>query len=112
MREFLTTTGRFPRSVYWFFFIVLYCLLFVVGFAAERFNPSEGTQAFLGFLMLPVFGISLIVQIKRWHDLDRSGWWVLINLIPCVGFLWSFVVLGFFKGTTGPNRFGPDPLQT
>lgn len=51
------------------------------------------------------------MQIKRWHDLDKSGWWVLINFIPIVGGLWCLVECGFLKGTVGPNRFGPDPLQ-
>ena len=53
----------------------------------------------------------LAVMAKRWHDLDKSAWWILINLVPIIGIFWSFVELGFFKGTTGKNRFGLDPLQ-
>ena len=50
------------------------------------------------------------LSAKRFHDRDRKGWWLLISLIPPIGILWVFVVLGFFKGTEGDNRFGPDPL--
>ena len=53
----------------------------------------------------------LAVMAKRWHDRDKSAWWILINLVPIIGHLWSFVELGFFKGTLGKNRFGLDPLQ-
>ena len=54
--------------------------------------------------------ISFALAFKRFHDRDRKGWWVLIILIPIIGALWLFVVLGFLKGTEGANRFGPDPL--
>ena len=49
-------------------------------------------------------------QVKRWHDRDKSGWFVLVNFIPFIGTIWALVELGFLRGTMGPNRFGPDPL--
>lgn len=48
--------------------------------------------------------IGLAVNVKRWHDLDKSGWSELIR----VG---AWFELGFHRGTYGPNRFGPDPLE-
>ena len=57
-------------------------------------------------LMWPWFAIA----IKRFHDRDQSGWWLLLNLIPLIGQLWLAVVLGFLKGSDGENRFGADPL--
>ncbi len=62
------------------------------------------------YFMLPVIWPSLVVAIKRWHDRDKSGWWCLINFIPVVGTIWAFVENGCLEGTTGDNRFGPDPL--
>jgi uncharacterized membrane protein YhaH (DUF805 family) len=53
---------------------------------------------------------SIALAVKRWHDRDKSGWWVLINLIPILGWIWALVENGFLKGTAGPNRFGADPL--
>ena len=50
------------------------------------------------------------VSVKRWHDRDRSGWWVLLNLLPVIGWLWALVDNGFVRGTRGPNRYGADPL--
>lgn len=60
-------------------------------------------------LLIPVTWISLALQVKRWHDRDKGGAWVLINCIPLVGGIWSFVECGCLRGTMGPNQFGPDP---
>jgi len=54
--------------------------------------------------------ISATVMGKRWHDINLSGWYTLITLVPAVGLLVALVVNGFIKGTSGTNRFGPDPL--
>ncbi len=55
--------------------------------------------------------ISLSLSVRRWHDLNRSGWWVLINLIPVLGWIYSLVMLGFMAGDQGANRFGPPPKE-
>ena len=55
--------------------------------------------------------VNFAVLAKRWHDRNKSAWWAFIHLVPIIGILWTFVELGFFKGTTGKNRFGLDPLQ-
>ncbi len=64
---------------------------------------------FLSFRIawLAVVGwVCVALQIKRWHDLGKSGWLVLINLVPVVGTLISLIVLGFFKGGSDSNKFG------
>jgi len=53
---------------------------------------------------------SLALQVKRWHDRNRSGWMVLVNLIPIVGPIWAFIEIGCLPGTPGPNDYGDDPL--
>jgi uncharacterized membrane protein YhaH (DUF805 family) len=53
---------------------------------------------------------SLAVSIKRWHDRNKSGWWVLIGLVPIIGGLWALIETGFLPGTIGPNEYGLDPL--
>ncbi len=58
---------------------------------------------FLGILVP-----SIAVQVRRFHDQDKSGWFVLIGLIPILGGLVVLVFM-FLEGTRGPNRFGPDP---
>jgi Protein of unknown function (DUF805) len=51
------------------------------------------------------------MQVKRWHDRGKSGWMVLINLIPLIGWVWTLVELGLLEGTLGPNQYGEDPLD-
>ena len=52
---------------------------------------------------------ALAIQAKRWHDVDKSAWWILINLVPAVGGLIALVFNGFVAGTPATNRFGPAP---
>ena len=63
----------------------------------------------LPFLVF-TFWVSFAVTVKRLHDRGRTGWFFLIALIPVIGFIWLAVELMFLKGTSGENRFGPDPL--
>jgi len=64
---------------------------------------------FAGVFGLVLAWTHLAVFVKRWHDRDKSGWWVLINLIPLIGWIWTFIECGLMEGTIGANRFGPDP---
>lgn len=49
---------------------------------------------------------------KRFHDRDKRGWWTALIYFPIIGALWGMIELGCLRGSTGGNRFGPDPLQT
>ena len=82
------------------------------------FSALDDTGDLFGFkfLIFIPFGIfflwsHFVINVKRWHDRDKSGWWVLIGLIPLIGAIWALVELGFLKGTYGKNRFGPDRLE-
>jgi len=55
------------------------------------------------------FWTTAAIQIKRWHDRDKSGVWMFVGFIPFIGPLWTLVELWFLEGTVGPNRFGPSP---
>jgi uncharacterized membrane protein YhaH (DUF805 family) len=58
---------------------------------------------------IPFLWPLMAVQVKRWHDLNRSGWWVLVNLVPMLGNMVSFVMCGLMPGTGGVNDYGPMP---
>lgn len=85
----------------------------VIGILGAILGQSEKTQGIFGVLALilyiPLIWCSLALQIKRWHDRDKPGTWVLINLIPLVGGIWAFVEVGCLRGTFGPNNYGDDP---
>lgn len=101
-RNYASFSGRAARSEYWWFAL----FSFLVS-AAMTIIDGSGMLASLWSLL--VLLPTLAVGARRLHDIDRSGWWLLIGLIPLIGIIvliWFFVT----RGTDGPNRFGADPL--
>lgn len=106
---FVSLQGRVSRRTFWLYGVlamlglslVLMALLQIAGVRAEA---SERVANLL--LAWPTIAIS----VKRWHDRGHSGWWVLVALIPVIGWLWMLIANGFLQGTPGPNRYGADPL--
>jgi uncharacterized membrane protein YhaH (DUF805 family) len=96
----------------------LFFVLAVVAFAVFAFvvlgnggEPSAAAPVFwvlVGVYLLATIIPSLAVQVRRFHDMNMSGWWVLLNFIPYIGGL-IVCVMFCFDGTPGPNRFGDDP---
>jgi len=111
-------SGRISRRIYWLSMvgIPLGCLtlsvLGSVGFVLLGEWHSVSDEQ-LKPMLAALFALALwpvaAVHAKRWHDRNRSGWWTLLALVPLVGF-WVYIECGFLKGSTGPNRFGADPL--
>ena len=62
-----------------------------------------------GYIVFVIWS-AICLGVKRYHDRDKSGIWVLIQFVPVIGAIWYFIEAGCLRGTTGPNRFGPDPL--
>jgi uncharacterized membrane protein YhaH (DUF805 family) len=98
--------GRIPRKAYWLQGIVP---IFVAGLVLGMVGFGIGFGEWWGYVVqFLLLWPGLAVSIKRWHDRDKSGWWVLIGLIPIIGGIWVLVENGFLRGTEGPNRFGGD----
>jgi uncharacterized membrane protein YhaH (DUF805 family) len=111
IKDLVTTNGRVPRSTFWWFHVGLLVLFLFIGLLSESKAIPESLTSILAFLMFPVLIMRIIVEIKRWHDRDKSGWWFLIGFIPVLGWLWILIECGFLPGTKGKNRFGADPLE-
>jgi uncharacterized membrane protein YhaH (DUF805 family) len=109
MKHLFTSDGRISRSTLWFFWIGMFGYFFLLGALERTVALPAWVDTLTTILMFPIIFWGIIFQAKRWHDLDTSGWWVLINIIPLAG-LYTLVMCGFVKGTPGPNRFGPNPL--
>ena len=109
--------GRVGRGAYWG--LVVVSLVLFGGMAALGFmsamNANDPAAAGGGMsvamiaLSLAFLWPALAIQAKRWHDVDKSAWWILISLVPVVGGLIALVFNGFFAGTDGANRFGSAP---
>jgi uncharacterized membrane protein YhaH (DUF805 family) len=101
--------GRIRRRDYWAYSTGagMVALLALIAVFAALPTPQAMIVA-VPLTLLSVF-IGLCLQIKRWHDRDKSGVWILIGLAPFVGWFWSFVDCGLLEGTAGPNRYGLSP---
>lgn len=106
--------GRATRSDYWLRFFLPIMAISIVLSIVDVFIGTFGEASEIGLLsgLFSLFTIwpSLAVSVKRLHDRDQSGWFLLLWFIPIIGWLYLFVVIGFLRGTMGQNRFGPDPL--
>lgn len=107
-RMLVSTEGRISRKRFWLWGVgamlglglVLHGLL---GVARVRAGVSEHIVNVL--LLWP----AIVISIKRLHDRDRPGWWVLAALVPVLGWAWLLLVNGLLRGSPGANRFGAPP---
>lgn len=106
--KYIVISGRAQRSEYWWFALFTTVSNIVLGgFDSMLFGQEFG--ALQGLFSLLTFLPSICVGGRRLHDRDMSAWWLLVILIPFLGWLF-LLVLFILPGTEGPNRFGPDPL--
>jgi uncharacterized membrane protein YhaH (DUF805 family) len=120
-QTFTSFYGRIGRQVWWLAQIVLCIATMAAMFAGGALLALSGVDNYaLGFslmhMMVFIVLIAgacffLVVNIKRWHDLGRSGWWNLALFVPIVGPLLGLVMLGFLPGDEGDNRFGPSGVR-
>ena len=111
MRRYFEVSGRSNRYEFWMFVLIYFIIAIVatvidVGVLGHRFGESPGIVS--SIVTLVHFVPSITVGIRRLHDTDRSGWWILFVFVPLIGFIW-LIVLYCFEGTLGNNRFGPRP---
>jgi uncharacterized membrane protein YhaH (DUF805 family) len=98
--------GRASRPAFWWW--VLFA--FLVGIAANIIDLAIDARIFSALVGLALFLPNLSVSIRRLHDTNRTGWWVLIGLIPLIGLI---VLLVFYLQDSDPgeNRYGPPPAR-
>jgi uncharacterized membrane protein YhaH (DUF805 family) len=116
LKKYTVFDGRASRAEYWYFSLVnalISVLLSFVDFSLGYIHLSSGIGLLSGVytlaVMLPVTGVT----IRRLHDINRSGWWVVIALIPLLGLI-ALLVMLVLKGTDGENPYGanaaPEPI--
>ncbi len=137
-RDYLTFSGRSPRSEYWWFALFISAVMAVIGLVqwwADSANETTTALVFQAiFLLFWLVTLlpSLSVGVRRLHDIDRTGWWMLLGVpliasdimtfyagqdaafvFQIVGLICLLALLVFFvlKGSDGDNRFGSNPLR-
>lgn len=118
IKRYADFQGRSRRKEYWMFVLFQLLLMVPVVLILSLLGGLDADgESTLGGILLIIFGLiylgvflipGLAVQVRRFHDQDKSGWFILLGFIPYIG---SIVVLVFMclEGTGGSNRFGPDP---
>jgi len=101
--------GRACRSEYWWFFLFFFLASIVIAAieVAMGIDPDVGPFSTIFGLAMVLPGLA--VGVRRLHDIDRSGWWLLVWFVPLVGFI-IVLVWACKRGSPEANRFGPDPL--
>jgi len=99
-------SGRARRSEFWFFMLFNVAVQIVASLIDGIILGGMGILGLVASLGLLV--PALAVSVRRLHDSGRSGWWILIGLIPLVGII-LLIVWYVNKGEDGPNRFGANP---
>ena len=109
--NYVTFSGRAARSEFWYWTLFVVLVTMAAGILDRGlfdFDESTTTGVFGPLVSLIFFLPGLAVSVRRLHDLDRTGWWLLL-VLTMIGVI-LLIIWDCIKGTTGPNRFGPDPL--
>jgi uncharacterized membrane protein YhaH (DUF805 family)/phage shock protein A len=114
LRQYVDFNGRASRKQYWMYVLASLVIQFaLIGGILAAWTVSLGTIN-LGFLstiyIAATFLPSLGVGVRRLHDINLSGWWALIGLVPVAGEI-GLLTLHCIKGTDGDNSFGPRPKE-
>jgi uncharacterized membrane protein YhaH (DUF805 family) len=129
LKRYAQFTGRSRPKEFWMFFLFILVGLVILNIVETVLGLSAGERwvrsgswwydagyrthggPLSGLFMLAMLIPYLAVAVRRLHDTDRRGWWLLIGIFPLIG---GIVLLVFFimSGTRGPNRFGADPVET
>lgn len=113
LKKYADFNGRARRKEYWLFFlfnILVSVALSIIDSILGTGRGESGTGLLGGLYVLAIFLPSLAVSVRRLHDTGRSGWWMLISLIPVIGSLVLFVFF-CFDSQTGTNRYGINPKE-
>ncbi len=112
LKKYAVFNGRARRKEYWMFFLLNLIIAFVLGFI-EGFTgiaPESNQSILVNLYSLVVLIPGIAVSVRRLHDTDRSGWWLLIALVPLIG---AIVLLVFMVQDSKPghNQYGVNPKE-
>ncbi|NLI72319.1 MAG: DUF805 domain-containing protein [Bacteroidales bacterium] len=115
LKKYAQFHGRSRRREFWMF--ALFCIIVytvamildnALGITYELLGQDVSYGPIYSIVGLALLVPSLAVGVRRLHDIDKSGWYILVNLIPIIGNIW-FIVMMITEGTKGDNQYGPDP---
>ncbi|MCL2063798.1 MAG: DUF805 domain-containing protein [Candidatus Cloacimonetes bacterium] len=107
-KNYVNFSGRARRAEYWYFW--LFCMIVNVVINSLAAIPNMSGAAYLSYIFaLIVFLPALAVNVRRLHDIGKSGWNLLWIFLPIIGAI-MLIVWECREGEPGSNQYGPDPL--
>lgn len=108
LQKYAVFSGRARRSEFWWFALAYFLLIVVLSGIGTALHNNRVIEGIFGAAELALVVPALAAAVRRLHDTDKSGWFVLLGLIPLVGGIILIVLLAL-DSTPGDNRFGPSP---
>jgi uncharacterized membrane protein YhaH (DUF805 family) len=111
LKKYAVFSGRSRRMEYWYFVlfnIIVGIVLAGIDALLGTFSSASNIGLLSGIYSLAVLIPSLAVTVRRLHDIDRTGWWILIGLVPLIGGI-VLLVFALLDSTPGSNQYGPNP---
>jgi uncharacterized membrane protein YhaH (DUF805 family) len=106
LMKIFSLNGCASRKEWWLVYLSFWIVLFVeTQIEILLFGDREEASLLFMILFLAYIWPLFATQVRRWHDRGKSGFWCLINIIPIIGNLWTFVELGFLP-SVGTNPWG------
>jgi len=109
LKKYAVFSGRAGRAEFWYFTLFSIIISLVLSLASALVGDNSNILGLLYSLAILIPGIA--VSVRRLHDTNRSGWWILISLIPLIGFIVLLVFL-VQDSQPGQNQYGPNPKGT
>jgi uncharacterized membrane protein YhaH (DUF805 family) len=113
LKKYAVFGGRSRRTEYWYFVLFNIIVTIVLGLIDALLGTRSsyaGAGLLSGIYSLAVLIPTLAVTVRRLHDIDRTGWWILIGLVPLIGGI-VLLVFALLDGTPGSNQYGPNPKE-
>ncbi len=112
-KKYVDFSGRARRREYWWFYLINSIIASILAMIAVFTSRETNISPFYWVAVLFSLAIilpSLAVQIRRLHDVGKSGWWIFISLVPFIGGLWLLVLM-LSDSQAGTNQYGPNPKE-
>ena len=113
LKQYADFNGRARRKEYWMFFLfnmIFAALASLIDYSAGTVNYESGSGVFQGIYSLVVLIPGLAVTVRRLHDVGKSGWMLLLALIPLIGAIWLLVLFAT-NSKEGANKWGENPKE-
>ncbi|WP_406185922.1 DUF805 domain-containing protein [Streptomyces sp. NBC_01006] len=105
LKKYAVFSGRARRQEFWMFIVFNFAVSIVIGIIDTVIGANSILSGLYSLaVLLPVLGLAA----RRLHDTDKSAWWLLLYLIPVLGWI-VLIVFWATEGNAQPNQYGPNP---